>query len=210
MSYDRDLHHRHSIRLKDYDYSSVGAYFVTICAWQRTCLFGEVVDGEMVLNDSGGIVSDEWVKTATVRINVELDQFVVMPNHLHAILVISDYVGAKPVARPKAPDNTATNTSADLQCQATQRRATHRVAPTGPGAGTIGAIMAQFKSMATKRINIIRDTPGGPVWQRNYYERVIRDEHELSRAREYIINNPMKWDLDRENPVNVRIENGGN
>ena len=86
MTYNPDIHHRHSIRLQDYDYSQAGAYFVTICTWQRDCLFGEIVNGEMVLNDMGRIVVDEWEKTATVRKNVILDEFVIMPNHFHGII----------------------------------------------------------------------------------------------------------------------------
>jgi REP element-mobilizing transposase RayT len=200
MKYNPYVHHRHSIRLKDYDYSQAGAYFVTICAWQRECLFGAIVDGEMVLNDVGRIVADEWEKTATIRKNVELEVFGIMPNHFHGIILLYDFVGATPVARPVGITN---NVGYCIKTENNVKtRATHRVAPTGPMVGSIGAIMAQFKSITTKRINIIRTNPGCPVWQKNYYERVIRDESELSRAREYIVNNPMKWELDKENPVN--------
>ena len=196
MTYNPDIHHRHSIRLKDYDYSQNGAYFVTICTWQRECLFGEIVNGEMVLNDMGLIVVDEWEKTAIVRKNVILDEFVLMPNHFHGVIFFSEDVGATPVDRPGAIGEH------DGYC--TEKRATQRVAPTGPVSGSIGAVMAQFKSIVTKRINVLRNNLGCPVWQRNYYERVIRNEDELFRAREYIVNNPMKWELDKENPVNCR------
>lgn len=195
MTYNPDIHHRHSIRLKDYDYSQAGAYFVTICTWQRECLFGEIVNGEMVLNDVGNIVVDEWEKTAQIRSNVDLDVFSVMPNHFHAIFLIHENVGATPSARPDAIGNNVVATN--------KNRATQRVAPTGPVSGSIGAVMAQFKSIVTKRINVIRINPGCPVWQRSYYERVIRNEDELFRAREYIVNNPMKWELDKENPINA-------
>jgi REP element-mobilizing transposase RayT len=94
MTYNPDKHHRHSIRLKDYDYSQAGAYFVTICTWQRECIFGEIVAGEMVLNDTGRIVLAEWDKTPTMRPNAELDRFVIMPNHLHGIIVLHNIVGA--------------------------------------------------------------------------------------------------------------------
>ena len=194
MTYNPYIHHRHSIRLKDYDYSLTGAYFVTICTWQRECLFGEIVNGEMVLNDMGRIVVDEWEKTATVRKNVILDEFVIMPNHFHGIIFFSEDVGAIPAGRPIA-------IGSNVGC-CTERRATQRVAPTGSVSGSIGAVMSQIKSIVTKRINALRNNPGCPVWQRNYYERVIRNEDELSRAREYIVNNPMKWELDKENPVN--------
>ena len=194
MTYNPDIHHRHSIRLKDYDYSQAGAYFVTICAWQRECLFGEIVNGEMVLNDMGRIVVDEWEKTARMRSNIELDVFSVMPNHFHAIFLIHDNVGAIPVGRPDTICNNVVVTN--------ENRATHRVAPTGLVSCSIGAVMAQFKSIVTKRINAFRNNPGCPAWQRSYYERVIRSENKLTRAREYIVNNPIKWELDKENPVN--------
>ncbi len=93
MEYDPEVHHRRSIRLRDFDYSNVGAYYVTICAWQRECLFGEVVDGEVRLNTVGEIVQEEWQLTAAVRENVRLDEFIVMPNHFHAIIFINDCRG---------------------------------------------------------------------------------------------------------------------
>jgi REP element-mobilizing transposase RayT len=196
MTYNPDIHHRHSIRLKDYDYSQAGAYFVTICASQRECLFGGIVNGDMVLNDVGRIVVDEWVKTGIVRKNAILDEFVLMPNHFHGIIFLSENVGAMPLARPGGTGN--------HDGYRIETRVTRRVAPTGPVSGSIGAVMAQFKSIVTKRINVLRNNLGCPVWQRNYYERVIRNEDELFRAREYIVNNPMKWELDKENPVNCR------
>lgn len=199
MSHNPDLHHRHSIRLKDYDYSRDGAYFVTICTWQRECLFGEIVDGELVLNEMGRVVQAEWERTEKVRENIVLDEYVVMPNHFHGIVFIANSVGAMPMARTDATGNQTGILSVHPQV-----RATHRGAPTGPAAGSIGAVLAQFKSIVTKQINILRNNPGCPVWQRNYYERVIRNGNELSRAREYIVNNPMKWELDRENPINTR------
>ncbi|MDD5287273.1 MAG: transposase [Desulfuromonadaceae bacterium] len=195
MTYNPDIHHRHSIRLTDNDYSQVGAYFVTVCVWKREGLFGEIVNGEMVLNDMGQIVVEELERTSEMRSNVELDVYSIMPNHFHAIILIINNVGATPMARPGAIGNNVVVTH--------KNRATQRVAPTGPVSGSIGAVMAQFKSIVTKRINALRNNHGCPVWQRNYYERVIRNEDELSRAREYIVNNPLKWELDKENPVNV-------
>lgn len=175
-NFNHDIHHRRSIRLKDYDYSKAGAYFVTVCAWQRGCLFGEILDGAMRLNEYGRVVETEWLKTMDVRDNVELDYYIVMPNHFHGILVITDDVGAtRRVAR--------NNTVHETMNHAIQRGATHRVAPTRTlQSNTIGAIMGQFKSIVTKQINKIRDNPGYPVWQRNYYEHVIRSEDELNRA----------------------------
>jgi REP element-mobilizing transposase RayT len=171
---------RRSVRLKEYGYVQAGAYFVTICTYNRDCLFGEVVDGEMRLNEYGEIARDEWIKTASVRTSVVLDVFVIMPNHIHGIIILtgngSGNVGA---ARRVAPNG--------------------RVARTMQP-GSIGAIIGQFKSIATKRINKRRGTPGLPVWQRNYYERVLRED-ELDRVRAYIQNNPAQWEMDAENPI---------
>ena len=172
--YDPEKHRRRSIRLKGYDYSAPGAYFVTICTHNREPLFGWIVDGEMVLNEYGQIVWKEWFRTAQVRSNVALfeDEFIVMPNHIHGIIWIVE--------------------------------ATRRVAPTdgprGPLSGSLGAIIAQYKSIVTKRINAVRGTPGASVWQRNYYEHIIRTERALDAIRRYIAENPLRWHLDRYNP----------
>ena len=177
MRYDPGKHHRRSIRLKGYDYSQAGAYFVTICTYDRVCLFGEIVDGEMVLNDSGRIVVNEWARTAQIRDEIELDEFVVMPNHVHGIIWI---VGQHDI--PKIVVGA------------------HRGAPLHRAPRSLGSLIAGFKSTITKRINQDRGTPGAPVWQRNYYEHIIRDEESLNRIRQYIAGNPLRWHLDRENP----------
>lgn len=121
MTYNPEKHHRRSIRLKGYDYSQAGAYYVTICTQNRACLFGDIVGGEMRLNDTGK---------------------------------------RKP----------------------------------------IGRLIGAFKTVSTKHINIMRGTPGIPVWQRNYYEHIIRNDTSLNRIRAYIVNNPIQWELDMENP----------
>jgi len=180
MRYDPDKHHRRSIRLRGYDYTRAGEYFITICTRDRMCLFGDIVDGEIALNEYGKIVADEWIKTAEIRDEIALDEWIVMPNHFHGIFVICD------------------------------RRGTARRAPTmerfgQPVAGSVSTIIRSFKSAVTKRINETRQTPGVKLWQRNYYEYVIRNEDELNRIREYIIGNPAKWDLDRENPDAVQL-----
>ncbi len=180
MNYNSQKHHRRSIRLKDYDYSQPGVYFVTLCSWNRECLFGEIVDEEMGLNEYGLVVQQEWIQTGTMRSNVTLDEFTIMPNHLHGILIIHD-----------------------------ERKGTLQRAPTTerfgkPVSNSIPTIVRLFKSSVTKQINQIRNHPGLPVWQRNYYERVVRNEKELFKIREYIQNNPMQWDIDGDNPKNVR------
>jgi len=196
MPYDPEKHHRRSIRLPGYDYAQPGAYFVTICTKDRLCLFGEVVDGEMRLNNIGRVVKEGWFRSADIRQEVQLfpDEFVVMPNHVHGIIwIIND-----------DDDVGATRRVAPTRWVAHRVGATRRVAPTdpprGPASGSIGAIIGQFKSITTKRINALRDMPGAPVWQRNYYEHIIRDERSLHRIREYIATNSLRWHLDRENP----------
>ncbi len=196
MIYIPELHHRRTIRLRDYDYRQNGAYFVTICSWNKECLFGEIIDGKMHLNENGMIVEKEWLQTPIVRSYAELDEFVIMPNHFHGIIVLIDnvvatrWVAQKRTARPFA-----------------QKRAIHRIAPTewivGAPSGSIGAIIGQFKSIVTKYINQIHNTPRVPVWQRSFHDRIIRNENELNEIREYILNNPLKWELDNENPKNI-------
>jgi REP element-mobilizing transposase RayT len=163
---------RRSIRLAHYDYSQCGAYFITLCVRDRACLFGAIVEGSMNLNHLGELVVSEWQRTAYIRANVEIDQFSVMPNHLHGIVVITDFgsVWHTPSEKFHSPSQ------------------------------TLGAIVRGFKAATTKRINDDRQTPGAAVWQRNYYEHVLRNENDLARIREYVVNNPLQWALDQENP----------
>jgi len=189
MKYNPDIHHRHSIRLREYDYSSGGAYFVTICAYQRECLFGEVVDGEMRLNDCGGIVQEWWKQITTHFFGVTIDQFTIMPNHFHGIVTI---VGAG-FPRPDSCDGIIKGGGTSVGGETPPLRCP-----------TLGQIIAYFKYQSTKRINALRDNPGCPVWQRNYYEHVIRNEDDLANIRQYIADNPLKWDLDENNPANIQ------
>jgi REP-associated tyrosine transposase len=181
MHYDAEKHHRRSIRLADYDYNQFGAYFITVCTKNRECLFGEIVDGEMRLNEFGRAVEDEWLRTPSVRPEIDIDAFVIMPNHVHGVVC---FVDEKGTAR-RAP---------------TKERFGH------PLKGTLPTIVRAFKSAAAVRINKIRRAPGEPVWQRNYYEHVIRDENELNRIREYIRDNPAAWQTDQENPAATKTE----
>ena len=151
--------------------------------YRRECLFGDLANGQIHLNEYGRVIKTEWLRTAVIRPNIELDEFIIMPNHFHAIMIIHN-------------DNNLSagvkETAAELTC---------------PPSGSLGAIMAQFKSVCTKRINAIRKMPGSSVWQRNYYERIIRNERELDATRQYIINNPSNWYDDPDNPKNVRVGN---
>lgn len=173
-------HNRRSIRLRNYNYSRPGAYFVTMCIHDRTQrLFGDVVDEKMVLNNAGEIVRNEWQKTFQIRNELKMGEYVIMPNHFHGIVIIRDVsVGAY--------------RHTPLQNPETEFRSPSK---------NIGAIVRGFKSVVTKRINELRKTPGESVWQRNYYEHVIRDgEKSLFQIRRYIQDNPLNWDSDEENP----------
>ena len=171
---------RRSVRLRGYDYAQAGAYFTTLCTHGRDRLFGLIVNDVMVLNEYGRIAEEEWLRTPRVRSEVELDEFVVMPNHIHALVLFSP------------------TSHAHLQ-----RRA-HGRAPLQRQPRSLGALMAGFKSRVTKRINTFRRTPGLRVWQRSYYERIVRNQVELGRIREYIVNNPVRWGEDENNPANIR------
>ena len=168
--------HRRSLRLPRYDYSQANAYFLTICATNKEFLFGQIIDGNMNLSKAGQVVEEEWLKTANLRPYVKLDQFIIMPNHFHGILWI------------------------DPEPKGTARRAPTREEFGNPLAGSLPTIMRAFKAAVTNQINRLRGTPNIAVWQRNYYEHVIRNDKSLERIREYIINNPYSWELDRENP----------
>lgn len=156
---------RRSIRLKGYDYTRPGGYFVTLVAFRRECLFGEVQDGEMVLNQYGKIVDDCWQAIPAHFCNVDLGAYAIMPNHLHGIILIRDA----------------------------------SVVATGPRKGSLGAIIGAFKMAVTRRI--VHDFGDANIWQRGYYERIIRDEAEANRIHAYIKANPANWCGDRENPT---------
>jgi REP element-mobilizing transposase RayT len=212
------------MRLKGYDYSQAGAYFVTICTQGRACLFGEVVDGEMRLNDAGRMVVAEWERLPALFPNVVLDAFVVMPNHIHGIVILTD------------PADDATDGATAIGATisgATTGGATTRVAPTTArddatpvGAGlvpapstpalstpapTLGDVIGAFKSRVTveyiRGVKTFGWTPfDRRLWQRNYYEHIIRNEETLNCIRRYIAENPIRWAFDRENPFAVEIE----
>lgn len=164
------LPQRRSIRLSDYDYSRSGVYFITICAHERRCFFGEVVGEAIRLSQLGRIVEAECLRSPEIRREVELDAYVIMPNHLHGIVAIDQTV----------------------HIDAIEPRSRRR---------SLGSFVNAFKATTTRRINELRATPGAAVWQRNYYEHIVRSEDELNRIREYIAINPAKWAADRENPA---------
>lgn len=207
MKYNPQIHHRRSIRLKGYDYSSAGAYFVTICAFQRECLFGEIEDGGMALNPAGEIIRKIWMEIPLFYSGIMLDEFLTMPNHIHGIIVIieTDTVGAGPCACPRT--SAESTESGQLQPGRTQKGQSQGIAPTKTL--SIPEVIHRFKSLTTRKyINGVKENNWQPfnkrLWQRNYYEHIIRNEEELNASREYIVNNPIKWELDKENPKNFR------
>jgi REP element-mobilizing transposase RayT len=194
MKFNPDQHHRRSIRLRNYDYAQVGAYFVTLCTQGRVCLFGEVVNGQMKLNHAGNMVKEWWLELEVgIREQIsihDMDEYVVMPNHFHGIVVL---VGAALCGRPRQP-----------HCGASEDGAGHP----HRGAPTLGNIMDWFKTMTTNEyIRGVKQSGWVPfpgrLWQRNYYEHVIRNEDDLAHIRQYILDNPLKWPEDAENPRNV-------
>ncbi|MCF6178868.1 MAG: transposase [Geopsychrobacter sp.] len=215
MKYQPEIHHRRSLRLKGYDYAQAGFYFVTICAHARQCLFGEIVDSKMQENDYGRIVKAEWMRSADIRAEIELGEFVVMPNHLHGIVSIiandriDDGKGDRSVAlygRHRGIGHCQGDRFAGDRpgSKAGSKAGDWPVAPTvaGPGAKSLGALLAGFKSAVTKRINTLRNAAGVPVWQRNYYEHIIRNEADYARIVEYVATNPQRWIKDTLHPVN--------
>jgi putative transposase len=160
MKYDPDFHHRQSIRLNGYDYSRSGAYFITICTHDREYLFGDIINETMAVNTFGDIARSHWQQLAQYHPNLIVDESIVMPNHLHGIIILESLI-----------ENTK----------------------------SIPEIIRGFKTFSAKAINKVRNLRSIPVWQRNYYDRIIRNELELDRVRQYIINNSRNWDKDKNN-----------
>jgi putative transposase len=189
MPYDPSRHHRQSIRLRAYDYSQSGAYFVTLVTQGRALLFSNPVFQR--------VVETLWQRIPQHCPHVALDAWVVMPKHLHGILLL-DSSAADHTRMPKEPAGVDRASTKSSVCGAVRLSAT--VPVRGPLPASLGTIVGNFKAVTTRRINAIRKTQGARVWQRNYYERVIRNERELEATREYIRNNPVNWTLDTENP----------
>ena len=179
--------------MKGFDYSQAGAYFVTVCAKDRVCLFGDVVNDKMALNEAGCMVSKWWAELLNKYPFIKTDEFIVMPNHFHGIIVI---VGADLCVCPPVDD----------VCPDNNNKHTGKGEHTG---SPLHRIIQWVKTMTTN--DYIRginergwERFNGKLWQRNYYEHIIRDEKELTRIREYIINNPFQWADDENNPANIK------
>jgi REP element-mobilizing transposase RayT len=175
-TYDPDRHHRRSIRLPGWDYTHAAGYYVTIVTYGREELFGQLMDGRVLLTPAGRVVAALWRNLLERCPAPRTDEFVVMPNHVHAIVWIVHQLASDQVRAP-AP------------------RANDRPRLT---AGSLGALVGNFKSVSARRINTMRHSPGAPVWQTNYYERIVRNERELQAIRAYIRNNPANWERDQE------------
>ena len=185
------LPRRKTLRLSSYDYAQPGAYYVTLCAQRRACIFGRVVDGQMRLNEYGESVTACWLDLPGHYDHVRLDAFVVMPNHVHAVIGLrgnddtavdqthDNTVGAGLRPAPTVADDAATKTNA-----------------VAPKRHALPEIVRAFKSFSARHINEIRNSPGAPVWQRTYYEHVVRSESELGRIRAYVRDNPARWTSD--------------
>ena len=168
--FDPNTHHRRSIRLKEFDYTQPGIYFITICTYQRKSTLGNIIDDQMALSEFGKIIVSEWLFLPVRFPHISLDQWVVMPNHLHGIIQIN-YVqkNVSPISVDKP----------------------------GSRPGSINAVIQNFKSITTRKINSLRNQKGNPFWQRNYYEHVVRNEQSLAEIREYVVNNPFRWKIDK-------------
>lgn len=182
------FHRRKSLRLKNYDYSQMGAYFITICAYKRICLFGEISDEQMQLNEYGNTVKAAWNDLPAHYSNVNLDDHIIMPNHVHGIIWLTGntcdtgnacHVGAGFKPAPTLLHNKSVSSRHGLS-----------------------EIIRGFKTFSAKRVNLLRGMPSIPVWQRGYYEHVIRNEEDLDRIRKYIRDNPVQWASDSENTAN--------
>ncbi len=224
MNYNPDKHHRRSIRLKEYDYSRPGFYFVTVCIFKRECLFGEIINGRIHLSQYGEIVSTKWFGLSGHFGYVIPYEFIIMPNHIHGIININEPAEAgsprsgtgefeKRLSKcDKGLINTGSHPPKDIKIsnvhenqiheKINMSRETIKVGGDIPHQQELGKIIAYFKYISTKHVNMVRKTPGMKLWQRNYYEHIIREENELTNVQQYIIKNPQKWEFDNENPQN--------
>jgi len=235
MKYNPKIHHRRSIRLKGYNYSQPGAYFITLCTYQRQCWFGEIRQAQMHLNQIGKIVEQEWLKSAQMRPNIKLDEWIIMPNHLHVIVWIvqsgleiksEDRLSNTELSNTGLSNTELSNTGlsntelsntelSNTELSNTELSNTElsntELSNTGvcntPLRGgfrrqgnSLASFIGGFKGAVTRRINQCCNNNSIPIWQRNYYESIIRDEKGLNQIREYIQNNPLSWGEDIDNP----------
>jgi putative transposase len=182
---------RRSLRLPDYDYSQPGAYFVTLVTYQLEHLFGDFTDGEMRQNIAGKIVWEVWQSLPSRYPNISLDEAVVMPNHFHGIVIIEENPVVDAVAAIHVAIHVAAIHELPLLPLPLPRLTRRRM--------LIPLVVGYFKMNSAKRINILLDNSGVPIWQRNYYERIVRNDQAYNAIRQYIHSNPVSWNTDEEN-----------
>ena len=240
MTYDPHRHYRRSVRLKGYDYSRAGAYFVTIVTQDRSCLFGEVEATAVRLNDAGRMVQSVWDELSAFYPGVLVDEFVVMPNHVHGIIFLTGVAsvsalvrasprdaGSYPNEQPTA-DTDVWTTPGDSLGPADRISGVGRQPVQAPGSGqewgpgqargpaptepviSLADVVHRFKTMTTRRYAGAVKNAGwtpfrGRLWQRNYYEHIIRNDAALDRTRRYVVENPARWGADEENPNRVSV-----
>ena len=187
--YNPDIHHRRSIRLKGYDYSQSGLYFITLCAVNKICMFGNVVDGKMQLNDIGQLVEQEWLNTINIRHDdVRLHNYIVMPNHFHAIIEIRRGESHSPQSHSSQPHSPQSHSPQTInEGNINKNDSPQRMKSPSK---TVGAIVRGFKGAVSRQL-------GYTVWQRNYYEHIIRTGESYRQISDYIVNNPTKWQDDK-------------
>ena len=174
MKFDSNTHNRQSLRWPGCDYSQKGAYVVTICTQKRRCLFGSVEDEKTILNGLGETVFSVWLELANRFPGIILDKLVVMPNHVHGILFLSGAASSAPTENNDKKDRSY----------------------------TLGEVIRAFKSISAIQVNRQLGVKDQPLWQRNYYDHVIRDQDDLNRVRQYVLDNPINWEQDKNNPKN--------
>jgi len=200
MAYDPRLHHRRSIRLRGHDYAGGGAYFVTVCTQGKECIWGEIVDGEMRLNQAGRLVQKIWHALPQRFAPLVLDVFQIMPNHLHGIFVLPEpglepalaVATGAPIIQPSASRRGRASPAQGTASQGTASRPP-----------TMGDVVGAFKSICTIEVNKLLSRTGTRLLQKNFYEHIIRDVGELEIIRDYIVHNPQRWLEDPENPAGM-------
>jgi putative transposase len=198
--YNPQIHHRRSIRLKGYDYSQAGLYFITICCQDRKYRFGKIENGEMILNELGTIAYNEWTKLVERFTNFELDVFQIMPNHMHGIILLNNVAGVDTLTQLVQPQGLVPTYAIAQNGSITDCDDIGTGASPAPTNATIGEIIGAYKSLVFNgclKIYKSKNDLMGKLWQRNYYEHIIRNAKSYENISNYIINNPAKWAEDK-------------
>ena len=195
--YNPDIHHRRSIRLQGYDYAQKGMYFITLCVQERECIFGTIFENRMFLNEIGQIVTDEWVNTMNIRDNVIIHDFIVMPNHIHGIVEITYNKNDECLIGEFVSPTKSIGAIVRGFKIATTKRIKNFITPVGANGNSPLNSNSPFNSNSFQQEWIINHLPH--IWQRNYYEHIIRDYNDHERIANYINTNPSRWEEDMFN-----------